>query len=121
CKCDWSSDVCSSDLDEPQLLDYSRAILNELRSHQVRAEIDTSTDKINGKIQRAKQMKVRTMFVFGKRDMEANAISLRVHGKGNLGAKPRNEVIADVLAAIKERRACGSGPALRGGAFHSLH
>src|SRR5437773_396226 len=91
--------------DEPQLLDYSRAILSELRSHQVRAEIDTSTDKINGKIQRAEQMKVHTMFVIGKRDMEANAVSLRLHGKGNLGAKPRGEVIADLLSAIKERRA----------------
>ena len=91
--------------DEPQLLDYSRAILGELRSHQVRAEIDTSTDKINGKIQRAEQMKAYTMFVIGKRDMEANAVSLRLHGKGNLGAKPRGEVIADLLSAIKERRA----------------
>jgi threonyl-tRNA synthetase len=90
--------------DEPKLLDYSRAILNELRSHQVRAEIDTSTDKINGKIQRAEQMKVHTMFVIGKRDMEASAISVRVHGKGNLGAKSRNEVVADILSSIKERR-----------------
>jgi len=90
--------------DEPQLVDYSRAILAELRSHQVRAEIDASTDKINGKIQRAEQMKVHTMFVIGKRDMEANAISVRVHGKGNLGAKPRGEVIADILQSIKERR-----------------
>src|SRR5437660_442041 len=91
--------------DEPQLLDYSRAILNELRSHQVRAEIDISTDKINGKIQRAEQIKDHTMFVIGKRDMEANAISVRVHGKGNLGAKARDEVIADILSSIKERRA----------------
>jgi len=90
--------------DEPQLVDYSRAILAELRSHQVRAEIDTSTDKINGKIQRAEQMKVHTMFVIGKRDMEANAVSVRVHGKGNLGAKPRGEVMADILQSIKERR-----------------
>jgi threonyl-tRNA synthetase len=90
--------------DEPQLVDYSRAILAELRSHQVRAEIDASTDKINGKIQRAEQMKVHTMFVIGKRDMEANAVSVRVHGKGNLGAKPRGEVIADILQSIKERR-----------------
>jgi threonyl-tRNA synthetase len=90
--------------DEPQLVDYSRAILAELRSHQVRAEIDPSTDKINGKIQRAEQMKVHTMFVIGKRDMEANAVSVRVHGKGNLGAKPRGEVIADILQPIKERR-----------------
>ncbi len=91
--------------DEPKLIDYARSILKELRAHQVRAEIDESSDKINGKIQRAEQMKVHTMFVIGKRDMEADAVSVRVHGKGNLGAKPRAEVVADILAAIKERRA----------------
>ena len=83
--------------DDAKLLDYARSILNELRAHQVRAEIDESTDKINGKIQRAEQMKVHTMFVIGKRDMEANAVSVRVHGKGNLGAKPRAEAIAELL------------------------
>ncbi len=91
--------------DEPQLLDYARAIRNELREKFVRAEIDISTDKINGKIQRAEQMKVHTMFVIGKRDMEANAISVRVHGKGNLGARPRDEVISTLLDQIKTRAA----------------
>ena len=90
--------------DDPKLLDYARSILKELRAHQVRAEIDESSDKINGKIQRAEQMKVHTMFVIGKRDMEANAISVRVHGKGNLGAKPRAEAVAEILMSIKERR-----------------
>src|ERR1700726_4333342 len=90
--------------DDPKLVDYSMSILNELRARQVRAEIDKSTDQINGKIQRAEQLKVHTMFVIGKRDMEANAISVRVHGKGNLGAKPRGEAVADILLSIKERR-----------------
>ena len=74
-----------------------------MRGHQVRAEIDDSTDKINGKIQRAEQMKVHTMFVIGKRDMEANAVSVRIHGKGNLGAKPRSEATAEILESIKAR------------------
>jgi len=91
--------------DDAKLIDYSMSILNELRGHQVRAEIDKSTDQINGKIQRAEQMKVHTMFVIGKRDMEADAVSVRVHGRGNLGAKPRAEAIADILSSIKERRA----------------
>jgi threonyl-tRNA synthetase len=91
--------------DDPKLTDYARSILKELRAHQVRAELDDSTDKINGKIQRAEQMKVHTMFVIGKRDMDADAVSVRVHGKGNLGAKPRTEAIAEILQAIKERRA----------------
>ena len=87
--------------DDAKLLDYARSVLNELRAHQVRAEIDESSDKINGKIQRAEQMKVHTMFVIGKRDMEANAVSVRVHGKGNLGAKPRAEAIAEILRSIR--------------------
>src|SRR5437762_5060705 len=90
--------------DEPKVIDYARSILGDLRGHQVRAEIDDSTDKINGKIQRAEQMKVHTMFVIGKRDMDANAVSVRIHGKGNLGAKPRAEAIAEILLSIKERR-----------------
>ena len=87
------------------LVDYARKIDNELRAHQVRSDVDLSTDKINGKIQRAEQMKVHTMFVIGKRDMEADAVSVRIHGQGNLGAKPRAEAIAEILASIKERRA----------------
>ena len=91
--------------DDPKLVDYARSILKELRAHQVRAEIDESSDKINGKIQRAEQMKIHTMFVIGKRDMEADAVSVRVHGKGNLGAKPCAEAIGEIVQAIKERRA----------------
>src|SRR5689334_7549187 len=90
--------------DDPKLVDYAMSIWKELRAHQVRAEIDQGTDQINGKIQRAEQMKVHTMFVIGRRDMEANAVSVRVHGKGNLGAKPRGEAIAEILQSIKERR-----------------
>src|SRR5436190_11714847 len=50
-------------------------------------------------------MKIHTMFVIGKRDMDADAVSVRVHGRGNLGAKPRAEAIAEILQSIKERRA----------------
>jgi threonyl-tRNA synthetase len=91
--------------DEVPLLEYARAIQTELRAHQVRCELDASSDHMKTKIANAEQMKVHTMLVIGNRDMEANALSLRVHGKGNLGAKPRDEVIAEILQSIKERRA----------------
>ena len=90
---------------DPKLLDYARAIQAELRSHQVRAELDASHDHMKTKIANAEQMKVHTMLVIGARDMEANAVSLRLHGQGNLGAKPRDEVVADIFQSIKERRA----------------
>src|SRR5437773_7261736 len=90
--------------DEP-LVTFAKGIVHELRSQMVRAEGDYSADKINGKIQRAEEAKVHTMLVIGPRDMQANAVSVRLHGKGNQGAKPKAEVIADILAAIRERRA----------------
>ena len=77
--------------------------MNEVRASFVCVESDYSTNSINGKIQRAEQMKVHTMFVIGKRDMEADAVSVRVHGKGNLGAKPRAEIVAEVLSQIRDR------------------
>jgi threonyl-tRNA synthetase len=89
--------------DEPELVDFATEILNELRGHGVRAQLDGSSDKINGKIQRAEQMKVHTMLVIGRRDLEAGNVSVRVHGKGNLGARPRAEVVTDILASIRAR------------------
>jgi len=91
--------------DEEPLVDYAKSIVNELRANMVRAEGDYSSDKINGKILRAEEAKVHTMLVVGARDMETGNVSLRVHGKGNLGAKPKTEVISDILAAVRERRA----------------
>jgi threonyl-tRNA synthetase len=79
----------------------------ELRASFVRAEGDFSTNKINGKIQEAEKARVHTMLVIGPRDMQAGAVSVRVHGKGNAGAKPKAEAVAEpgFVAAIRERRA----------------
>jgi threonyl-tRNA synthetase len=90
--------------EEEPLVNYAKAIVQELRANFVRVEADFSSSKINGKIQDAEQAKVHTMLVIGGRDMEAGNVSVRLHGKGNLGAKPKGEVVADILAAIKERR-----------------
>jgi len=35
--------------------------------------------------------------------VESN-VSMRLHGKGNIGAKPKGEVVADILAAIGKRQ-----------------
>jgi threonyl-tRNA synthetase len=90
--------------DEP-LVAYAKSIVSELRGSFVRAEADISTNKINGKIQDAEKARVHTMLVVGSRDLQAGAVSVRLHGKGNVGAKPKAEAIADIIAAIRERRA----------------
>ncbi len=91
--------------EEEPLLRYARSIAAELRAQMVRVETDFSADPIKAKIANAERDRVHTMLVIGARDMEAGLVSVRLHGKGPQGAKPRNEVVADILAAIRERRA----------------
>ena len=91
--------------DETPLVEYAQGVVSELRAAGVRATLDASNDPIKAKIADAEKIKVHTMLVIGNRDLEAGNLSVRVHGQGNLGAKPRAEVIADLLASIKDRRA----------------
>jgi len=90
--------------EDEALLNYAKDVVNQLRAQQVRAEGDYSNDPIKAKIATAETAKVHTMLVIGGRDMEAGNVSVRLHGKGNVGAKPKAEVIADILASIRERR-----------------
>jgi threonyl-tRNA synthetase len=43
------------------------------------------------------------MLVIGGRDLDAGNVSVRLHGKGNIGAKPKAEVVAEILRTIQER------------------
>ena len=91
--------------DDEKLVACARGIQAELRANFVRADSDLGNDKINGKIQRAEEAKIHTMLVIGPRDLEAGNVSVRVHGKGNQGAKPKADAVAEILTAIRERRA----------------
>ena len=90
---------------DPAVMEFSGNVLAELRGGGARCELDLTSDAVNAKIARAEAMKVHTMLVIGNRDLEAGAVSIRVHGKGNLGSKPKAEAVAEILGAIRDRRA----------------
>jgi threonyl-tRNA synthetase len=90
--------------DDPALVDYARPLVAELRSHLVRAGADFTPTPVKAKIAEAEAARVHTMWVIGPRDVAAGQVSVRVHGQGNLGARPKAEALADLLAAIRERR-----------------
>lgn len=89
--------------EDEKVIRYAKDLVNELRSQMVRVEADLGTDKINGKIQRAEEAKVHTMLVIGERDQAASNVSVRLHGKGNQGAKPRAQAVAEIVEAIRTR------------------
>lgn len=86
-------------------IDYARGIVDELRAHMVRVEMEISNDKLMGRIQRAEEARVHHILVVGQKEQEASAVAVRVHGKGQQGVKPRADVVAEILAEIAQRRA----------------
>jgi threonyl-tRNA synthetase len=96
--------VITLDDDDEALINYAKPIVNELRANMVRVDADFSATPFKAKISNAEQLRVHTMLVIGGRDMEAGAVSVRLHHGGPQGAKPKAEVVADILAGIKERR-----------------
>ena len=91
--------------DDEALINYAKPIVAELRANMVRVDSDFSATPFKAKIANAEQLRVHTMLVIGGRDMEAGAVSVRLHHVGPQGAKPKGEVVADILANIRERRA----------------
>jgi threonyl-tRNA synthetase len=84
---------------------YSRVAFRPLFSaNLVRVDSDFSATLFKAKISNAEQLRVHTMLAIGGRDTEAGAVSVRLHHDGPQGAKPKAEVVADILAGIKERR-----------------
>ena len=90
--------------DDAVLIDYARPIVNELRANMVRVEGDYSATPIKAKIAAAEEARVHTMLVIGARDVEAGHVSVRLHHGGPQGAKPKAQVVAEILQSIKERK-----------------
>jgi threonyl-tRNA synthetase len=91
--------------DDPALIAYADPIVKELRDRMVRASADFTATPVKAKIADAEAARVHTMLVIGPRDVEAGNVAVRVHGKGNQGARPKAQVTAELLAAIQDRRA----------------
>ena len=85
-------------------IDYAKEVFSELRKNMVRVSLDTTSDKIGARIRRAETEKVHTILLVGQREQEAGNLAVREHGKGDLGAKPKAEVISDLLKRIKTRQ-----------------
>ena len=62
--------------------------------------MDRTGDKIGGKIRNAEIDKVHTMLLVGQKEQDAEAIAVRIHGKGDQGARPRGDVISGLLDQI---------------------
>ena len=84
-------------------INFAKHTVSHLRKNGVRTSIDTTSDKIGARIRRAETEKVHTILLIGKREQESNSLAVREHGKGDLGSKPKEEVISTLLERIQTR------------------
>ena len=84
-------------------INFAKSTVTRLRKNGVRTSIDTTSDKIGARIRRAETEKVHTILLIGKREQESNSLAVREHGKGDLGSKPKEEVIGTLLERIQTR------------------
>ncbi|HNT33964.1 MAG TPA: threonine--tRNA ligase [bacterium] len=66
--------------------DYAVLVKEHLRSVGLRVETDLRSEKIGQKIRDAELQKIPCMLVVGKREREANSVSLRRRKQGDLGS-----------------------------------
>jgi threonyl-tRNA synthetase len=83
---------------------YAATVLEKLKAANIRATLDTSSDKIGKKIRTAELQKTPVMFVCGAKEAETEQIAVRRHGKGDLGVQPLAATIEELSAEIRERR-----------------
>ena len=91
----------------PDQIAYGEDLVKELRGQFVRASLEFSNDKLQGRILRAEEARVHTMLIVGAKEQTANAVAVRVHGQGNV-IPPMNRGVWD-----REVLDCGGPPALR--------
>jgi len=83
--------------------DYAHTAAEALRSANIRVELDTRSESIGKKIREAEKEKVPVMLIIGKKEVEANTVSVRLRGNRDEGSKPLDEIISDLTLKISGR------------------
>lgn len=72
----------------------------QLKKHDIRAKLDSRSEKIGAKIRDAELLKVPYMFIVGKKEVEVDAVSVRRHGVGDIGVKKIDEAVEMLLKEV---------------------
>jgi threonyl-tRNA synthetase len=91
--------MCVSD----EFLAYAKEVAAKLRLEGIRAEVDTSGDRLGKMIRNAEKGKIPVMAIVGAKEVENQALSIRTRAKGELGAIPVDEVVEKLKNAIANR------------------
>lgn len=82
-------------------LDYAKEVTVKMQLLGIRAETDTSGERLGKMIRNAETEKIPVMAVVGAKEMETNSLSIRTRATGDLGVISVEEVVAKLETAIQ--------------------
>jgi threonyl-tRNA synthetase len=81
--------------------DYAKKVSEFLNNSDIRGLVDDRNEKVGKKIRDAELAKVPFMLIVGEEEVEANTISVRQRGKGDLGKIPYEDFVSLVQNEIE--------------------
>ena len=84
--------------------DYLSDVVKQFKKAGIRAEIDTSDDRMQKKVRNAQLEKIPFMMIAGDEDKAVNAVSFRYRNGEQKNQIPIKQAIEEVLQAIADRK-----------------
>ncbi|MGB3761570.1 MAG: threonine--tRNA ligase [Rivularia sp. (in: cyanobacteria)] len=81
-------------------LDFAKDVAAKMKMLGIRAEVDTSGDRLGKLIRNAEKQKIPVMAVVGQKEVESNTLSIRTRASGDLGTMSVSEVLDNMKNAI---------------------
>jgi threonyl-tRNA synthetase len=83
--------------------DYLADVIKQMRGAGIRAELDSSDDRMQKKVRNAQLQKIPFMVIAGEEDMAAGAVSFRYRNGEQKNGIPIAEAIAEIKKVVVER------------------
>ena len=82
---------------------YLDKVVGLLRTHGIRAEVDTSDDRMQKKIRTAQRQKIPFMLIAGDEDLAHEAVSFRYRDGSQKNGVPIGDAVAEIVTAVRDR------------------
>ena len=83
--------------------DYLGDVIQQMRKAGIRAELDSSDDRMQKKVRNAQMQKIPFMVIAGEEDQKAGAVSFRYRNGEQKNGIPIKEAIAEIKKVVQER------------------
>jgi threonyl-tRNA synthetase len=87
-----------------KFLDYAKDVLAQCLTAGLRVELDERPEKMGHKIRNAEVNKIPYMAIVGEKEVSAQSVSVRGHGRGDLGSMPLAQFVGELVSETQRKK-----------------